>query len=74
MIDALASALSGIQSGFDRMDRSAARVTRLGDGNADVDLAREMVEQKVAAVEVRAGVAMFRSADEAKGTLLDLLA
>ena len=74
MIDTLSSALSGIDSGFERMNRSAERVARLGDGNADVDLAREVVEQKVAGVEVRAGAALIRSAEEMQRTLLDVLA
>ena len=74
MSDTVASALTGIDSGFERMNRSANRVARLGDGNADVDLAREIVEQKVVGAEVQAGAAMVRSAEEMQGTLLDVLA
>jgi len=71
MIDAIDQGLAGIGAGFDRLDRVAGRIASEG---AEGDLAGNLVELQLARHEVRANVAVVRTADEMIGTLLDVLA
>jgi len=68
MLEAIGQGLRSIDEGFDRLDKTADRIARHG---ADGDLAGYMVEQMRARQEVRAGLAVVRTADEAIGSLLD---
>jgi flagellar hook protein FlgE len=53
------------------LDKAAARVARDG---AEGDLAANMIDLMKARHQVRASVAVIRTADETIGTLLDVLA
>jgi hypothetical protein len=68
MFEAIGQGLRSINEGFDRLDKTAEHIARHG---ADGDLAGHMVEQMRARQEVRAGLAVVRTADEAIGSLLD---
>lgn len=69
-ISAYASAMSGITSATSRFEASAVRTAR---APLD-DLAGETVERMTAETELKASVAVLRTADEMTGTLLDMLA
>ena len=71
MVGAIDQGLSGIAAGFERLDKAAARVARDG---AEGDLAGNMIDLMKARHQVRASVAVIRTADETIGTLLDVLA
>ncbi len=71
MLEAIDQGLAGISAGFDRLDRAAGKIAREG---AQGDLAGNLVELQLARHEVRANVAVVRTADEMIGTLLDVLA
>jgi len=71
MLGAIAEGLRGVDAGFDRMDRAAAAIAK--DGAAG-DLAGNMVDMMRARQDVRAGLAVIRTADETIGSLLDILA
>lgn len=71
MIGAIDAGLRGIDAGFERLDKAAARIARDG---ASGDLAGDTVELLRARQEVRASAAVIRTADETIGTLLDVLA
>jgi hypothetical protein len=70
-MDASSIAGHGIRAGFDRLDRAAAHIARDGDS---ADLAENMVDLLRARHEVRANVAVAKTADELVGTLLDVFA
>jgi flagellar basal body rod protein FlgC len=63
-------ALSGIHTATDRFAASANRV--VGDPRAD--LPAEIVEEKLAATQFKANVAVIRTADRMMKSLLDILA
>ncbi len=71
MLGPLDTGLRGMQAGFDRLDRAAARVAN--DGAAG-DLAGNLVEVVQAQVQVRVNAAVVRAAEDTIGTLLDVLA
>jgi len=71
MVGAIDQGLESVDGGFDRLDKAAGRIARDG---ASGDLAGNMVDMLRARQEVRAGVAVIRTADETIGTLLDVLA
>jgi hypothetical protein len=71
MVGAIDQGLIGIAAGFERLDTAAARIARDG---AEGDLAGSMIELMQARQQVRASVAVVRTADETIGTLLDVLA
>ena len=86
-IDAIASALGGLQRSQDAFARHAHRIAQAGappaaDGEAapaagdgsDVDLAREMVGLTTSRRGYEANLAVVRAADDMLGTLLDALA
>lgn len=69
-ISAYSSAVSGIASATSRFEASAARTA----ADPLANLAGEVVERITAETELKANVAVLRSADEMTGTLLDMLA
>ncbi|MGA0545407.1 flagellar hook protein FlgE [Brevundimonas sp. VNH65] len=69
-ISAVSSAASGVNAAFARLDASAARTAV----DPLANLAGEAVERMTARTELRANVAVLRTADEMTGTLLDMLA
>ena len=71
MVGAIDQGLKGIDAGFDRLDKAAGRIARVG---ASGDLAGNVVDLLRARQEVRAGTAVMRVADETIGSLLDVLA
>jgi hypothetical protein len=71
MLGAIDQALSGINAGYERLDRAAGRIARDG---GEGDLVANLVELKRAALDIRTNVAVVRTADETIGTLLDLFA
>jgi hypothetical protein len=71
MVGAIDQGLSGIAAGFERLDKAAGRVARDG---GEGDLAGNMIDLMKARHQVRASVAVIRTADETIGTLLDVLA
>jgi flagellar basal body rod protein FlgC len=71
MVSPISQAAQGLDAGFDRLTQAAGRIARNGAGD---DLAGNMVDMLKARQEVRANVAVVRTADEMIGTLLDVLA
>lgn len=71
MLGAIGYGLQGLTAGFDRLDRAAAAIAR--DGESD-RLATNAVDLLRARQQVRAGVAVLRTADEMTGTILDVFA
>jgi hypothetical protein len=71
MVNAISQAAQGLDTGFDRLARAADRIARNGAG---ADLAGNMVDMLKSRQDVRANVAVGRTADEMIGTLLDVLA
>jgi hypothetical protein len=73
-MNALSTAAAGMQAAFQRADASAARTVRFGTGAEVVDLGAEVVERISAKHELKANVAVARTADEVLGALLDMKA
>lgn len=71
MLGPINQSLLGIAAGFDRLDNTARNIARDGAGG---DLSGNLVELMQAGHDVRANVAVLRTADEMIGTLLDVLA
>lgn len=71
MVGAIDQGLVGIDAGFKKLEEAAGRVARDG---ADGDLAGNMVDLMKARHQVRASLAVIRTADETIGTILDVLA
>lgn len=71
MVAALDSARSGLNAGFERLDRAAGRIARDGAGG---DVAGNIMDLLQARQEVHAHVTVARTADAMIGTLLDVLA
>ena len=71
MVSAIRQAAQGLDAGFDRLSQAARRIAKNGAGD---DLAGNMVDILKARQEVRANVAVVRTADEMIGALLDVLA
>lgn len=73
MISAISSGLAGIQRGMQQMDRSASAIARMGttnEGGAG-ELATNLVDLMQAKNQVKANVAVVKSADDMLGTLID---
>ena len=73
-MQALSTAAAGMTAAFARADASAARTVRFGATRPEVDLASETVERISAAADLRANLAVARTADAMLGALLDLKA
>jgi hypothetical protein len=71
MLGAIDHGLHAVAAGFERLDRAAGRIARQGAGD---DLARDLVDLRRASHEVKAGLAVVRTADELVGTILDTFA
>ena len=70
----IATAQYGLFAAGQRLASSAERVSRMGDPNADIDLANEIVEQVSAKQDFRANLAVIRTSNEMTDALLDILA
>jgi hypothetical protein len=71
MLGAISQTLSGLNTGFERLDKAASRIARDGAGD---DLSDNMVELMRADHEVRANIAVLRTANATIGTLLSVMA
>ena len=70
----IATAQYGLFAAGQRLASSAERVSRMGDPSADIDLAKEVVEQVSAKQDFRANLAVIRTSNEMTDALLDILA
>jgi flagellar basal body rod protein FlgC len=70
MSDIFTTAVSGVQASSARFEASAKRV--VSDKNAD--LALELVEQKMAALDLRANLAVLKTEERMMKATLDILA
>lgn len=73
MVSAISSGLAGIQRGIQQMDRSASAIARMGattEGGPG-ELANNMVQLMQARNDVKANVAVVKTADDVLGTLID---
>jgi hypothetical protein len=71
MLGAIDQALRGMNTGFNRLDKTAVRIARDGAGG---DLSGNMTEMMRAAQEVKVNLAVFRTAHETIGSLIDVMA
>jgi len=71
MVGAIDQGMRGIDNGFDRLGKAAGRIARDGVGG---DLTGNLVDLMRARQDVRAGVAVIRTADEAMQSLIDAFA
>ncbi|MBX3478972.1 MAG: flagellar hook protein FlgE [Caulobacter sp.] len=69
----LNTATAGLMAASQRLDASARRTAAWG-ADAQVDLAKEAVEQITARTDFKANLSVIRTADEMMGELLDILA
>lgn len=76
MISSIGSAMSGMAAAMDRFDRSAARIARVGTGDAGADdnLIRDRVDQIADQHAFAANAATVRTADEMVGALIHTIA
>ncbi len=77
MIDAISSALGGMQRNQEAFGRHADRIARSGlasEGGETIDLSEELVGTMVASRGYEANLLVIRAADDMLGTLLDTLA
>ena len=72
-MDPIATAQYGMLAASRRFEASAFRTAQMGDPNANVDLAHEVVEQVTAKHEFSANAAVMRTADDMLGDLLDII-
>ena len=70
MSDVMPIAIAGLSASAARFAASANRVVQ----QQDVDLAAELVQQKLAAIEFKANVAVLKTADRMTKAALDILA
>lgn len=71
MMEAIHQAAAGVSAAFDGMNRAAANIARNGAGG---DLQDDIVRLMQARHDVKANVAVIRTADKTIGTLIDVLA
>jgi flagellar hook protein FlgE len=70
MSDVMSIAVAGLTASTARFASSANRVV----GQRDVDLAAELVQQKLAAIEFKANVTVLKTADQMAKAALDIFA
>ncbi len=68
MSDVMPIAIAGLSASAARFAASANRVVQ----QQDVDLAAELVQQKLAAIEFKANVAVLKTADQMAKAALDI--
>ena len=68
MSDVMSIAIAGLRASTARFAASANRVVQ----QQDVDLAAELVQQKLAAIEFKANVAVLKTADKMAKAALDI--
>ncbi|HYK80156.1 MAG TPA: hypothetical protein VEU95_11030 [Micropepsaceae bacterium] len=69
MSDVMPIAIAGLSASAARFAASANRVVQ----QQDVDLAADLVQQKLAAIEFKANVAVLKTADQMAKAALDIL-
>jgi len=69
MSDIFSIAAAGITAATNRFEASAKRVAQ----DPGADLGSEIVEQKLAGVEVEANIAVLKTADKMTKSILDIL-
>jgi hypothetical protein len=69
MSDIFSIAAAGITAATNRFEASAKRVAQ----DPSADLGSEIVEQKLAGVEVEANIAVLKTADKMTKSILDIL-
>lgn len=69
MSDVLPIAIAGLSASAARFAASANRVVQ----QQDVDLAAELVQEKLAAIAFKANVAVIKTADQMEKAALDIL-
>jgi flagellar hook protein FlgE len=69
MSDVMPIAIAGLSASAARFAASANRVVQ----QQDVDLAAELVQQKLAAIEFKANVAVLKTADQMAKAALDII-
>ena len=69
-------ALSGIQKGFDSLQKNASEIAGAStlEGNNQQSLAESIVGMKVSAAQIEASMKVVETTDEVLGTLLDVKA
>ena len=70
MSDVMSIAIAGLNASSARFASSANRVV----AQQDVDLAAELVQQKLALIEFKANVSVLKTADQMAKATLDILA
>ena len=70
MSEVMPIAIAGLSASAARFAASANRVVQ----QQDVDLAAELVQQKLAAIEFKANVAVLKTADQMTKAALDIFA
>lgn len=81
-MNAISSALSGLHTAFDRIDRDAADVARSSAASADrpappvdtVDIASSLVDLASAKTDAEANVKVIKTVDDVRKRALDLFA
>ena len=68
MSDVMSIAIAGLKASTERFASSANRVVE----NQDGDLAAELVQQKLAALDFKANVAVLKTADKMTKAALDI--
>jgi hypothetical protein len=71
--NAMSTAVNGIRSGMNGLDRNTAEVARASKGEGG-DIATPLVESKLNQLQVEANVNMVKTLDETLGSLLDVKA
>ena len=70
-LGALGSAYQGMTSAISRLDAAGGRIA---SGGADENLVGDLVDLKIAGIQMRASTAVAKTASEMMGTLLDMFA
>lgn len=70
----LSTGVSGIQRGYDTLNRSADQIVKVGlsPSNTAEDLMSPMVDQVVGKIQVQASAKVIETASEVLGTLIDI--
>jgi len=71
MVEAIASALSGIQKNLTSFNKSADKLSK---NELNTEFARDVVDMKVAKKGVELNASVLKRAEEMTGTIIDILA
>lgn len=70
----ISSASSGMRAASSRLESSASKIARIGDGSGDVDMAGEMINVLQAKFEFQANAKMARIGSDMMKSAIDILA